>query len=194
MFNAKQHKNDVKMTCKKCGTETSYKIAYNGCPSCGHHLLKLGSRSGTPVAWDKDRIDPYQRQKQKDGPQSDGSGYKLTAPGEGSGYGTRFRGTGGPTGFSESADEQEDTDRKDIPSEETNLDQPPTEGTPQLGWFADPEDALSATQDMNRQMSNHDAVPFDKQLSIQRTDNSLKGRLNDSIFGRTITKLKGVQR
>lgn len=194
MFNAKKHQKEVHLTCKQCGKHSPYKIAYNGCPYCGHHLFKIATRTGTPVAWDKDRIDPYQRQKQKAGPQNDGSGYKMTIPGEGSGYGTRFRGTGGPTGFSESSDEQEDNDRKDLPSEETNIDQPPTEGTPQLGWFADPEEALSSTQMMNRDMSKHDAVPFDKQLSIQRTDNSLRERLNDSIFGRTISKLKGVKR
>lgn len=198
-FNADHHEFSSPFTCLKCGNRFPYHLASNGCPKCGHYLFKIATRSGTPAAWDKDRPDPYKRQKQDpvDSNQT-GSGYKLTTPGDEEdgfgGMGSRFRGGLAPHEYSQTSTEYQDQLKKDLPSEDTNLDHPPTEGTPLKGWFSDPEDSLSSTQQMNRDMSNTDQKPLDSQLAKQRTNQSLKTRLDDSIFGQLAKKLKGVRR
>ena len=204
VFNVKKFQKQSVFVCKKCSFETSYIKASGGCPFCGHNLFKVADRTGTPTTFVLDKKDPYLRQKQKpQNDKNDGTGNKLVTPfdedGFGGGMGGRFRGAPlagpGPSGFSQTSDEYKDQLKKDLPHEDTNIDHPPVDDTnPMKGFFSDPEDPLSSTQEMNRNMSEKSAVPMENQLTKARQSKTLKTRLDDSIYGKTITRLKGVQR
>jgi len=194
-FNFSKFEKSAIFTCTKCGCQSDYALAIKGCCTCRHHVFKVSTRTGTPTAWDLDRPDPYIRQKQKAVRPNDGQGYKLTAPADESqsgGFGTRFRGSLSPRDFSEHENDYDEQYKNDLPSEDTNLDHPSTEGTPMQGWFADPQDPLSAAQELNRDMSGKETGSLDSKLKKKRTDQSLRVRLDDSIFGKTVQKIQGI--
>jgi hypothetical protein len=200
-FNARQFEKTTAFTCNNCAKVTTYKIASKGCPACGHHLFKVARTGNFPLDRDMDRQlkDPYLRQKQKP-IGNDGAGYMKNKPldEEGfSGFGQRFRGGPGPDNYSQTDSEYDQQKQNNLPSEDTNLDHAPYEGTANLGWFADPSSPLSSTQQMNRDMNHTEGKSLGKMLDMQRTkrdDNSYRRKLDDSIFGRTVSRLRGVKR
>lgn len=204
-FNARKFEESLTFTCRNCAKSTTFSKASSGCPSCGHHLFKVADRSGTPAAWDRDRLntDPYLRQKQKPMGNNDGGGYKLTTPFDEEGFtgglGGRFRGSEGgpgPDGYSQTDSEYEQQKRNDLPTQDHAIDHPPVEQYDELQMFSDPSSPLSAAQQTNRDLSNSEGTTINQQLARERVTGkkSKPMRLDDTVYGRTVSKLRGVSR
>lgn len=203
-FNLSKFSSQNDFICTTCGKRVNYKSASQGCSSCGGSIFRLAQRgTDIPRAWqrqrgDKDQIDPYLRQKQKsyDGSNSENK-QKLTTPAEDWGLGQRFRGREGPKGYSELDPDDRSgnpSPNRDLPTEETNIDQPPNPMYDLHSEFADPEDPLSRINNIHRKQVGLDDAggkgSLDQQLATQRTKVNLS---DDNIFEKIRNKQrKGV--
>ena len=201
-FNSKKQYDNLTFTCQNCGKSTKYSTACNGCTSCGYDLFKVATRSGTPAAWDLDRLneDPYVRQKRKSlDPNNRGGGYKLTTPFSeddigGSQLGSRMRGALAPKDFSHTSNEYDEQKKNDIPGSNDDLLSNPPMKTDLGDWFADPEDTLSVSNlHINEQRGQ--AKSMESNLARSRSHNSrIPAITDDNIFSRVSKRLKGVRR
>jgi hypothetical protein len=145
---------------------------------------------------DRRFTDPYKRQRQKSVGVGDGSGNKLTTPGDeadmgGSGFGSRFRGPNAPRNYSES---EEDDTKPDIPSSHDDFINNPPRKEDLGNWFTDPEDPLSVFNRMNERMANPDRSLEGELAGSRIVDKSNSLKQDDSLFNRLSKRLKGVRR
>lgn len=212
-FNAQQYAkkadsaSNLIFTCSTCGTPANFHVASKGCP-CGENIFKVATRgTGYPSMWDRDKGDPYMRQKQKPWAGDDkGMGSKLTVPYDEESHGSMMGGRA-RKGFPDEAggSDSHEYDRqkeKDIPGAQDF--EPPSDVAADRsydisGEFADSTEAISRSNKANEDMKARqrgDDTSLENQLGKARLDNSITPRHSDksSVFDRVSRKQRGIKR
>ncbi|NJL70402.1 MAG: hypothetical protein HC888_01730 [Candidatus Competibacteraceae bacterium] len=208
-FNAKKFAETVKFACARCGKETAYNAAANGCSFCSHHIFHVAYRGNIQDATNPDGQKnpffgddyPYLRQNQRAKDVGSGRGDKLTTPGQDGGFGTNDR-EGYPDIPSQfPKDEQsENSKQPKLPSEETLVETGPSDGYEVHGKFTNPGDVFSPGEEFNRDNDGWDeGTGYDKSNKGGTMETNLRQQRvsptsDDNIFEFTRRKQKGIRR
>lgn len=182
-----------------------YKRASKGCSLCYGSIFTVANRgTGNPAINDRDRRDPYVRQKSSPFGNNNGEGYNLTKredeDWEGAGFGGRARKGFPPEADGSSIGKYDDQREKEIPGsyDAGEIDVPgdlAAERSYKIpGEFASPSDALSRQQQISRDLSGNEESPMDEKLKNSRNRNTFLPDRDDSIFSTITRRQKGVQR